>query len=280
TLVGGNLFYYDNPVDYNNDGFTDFALNKKAVLFTKTKIKGWKIFSKGYWEDRWGGQTNWSEEYRGGDSIYAESVITRRVETIVSNNFQLKASKYSFTASFSSHFQDAAYGTTLLKARETIGFSQFMRYKRYGIHQTLGGITLKIQDYTDNTPVKFQNRTSFIPGIFFQDKIDFSERNTSQLGMRLDYHSFHGLIFSPRINHKVQFNNRLSLRLNAGTGFRVVNVFTEDHAALTGARNVIIKESLKPEKSYNFSMLLEQFTELPQGFLKFSFSPFYTLLYQ
>jgi outer membrane receptor for ferrienterochelin and colicins len=31
----------------------------------------------------------------------------------------------------------------------------------------------------------------------------------------------------------------------------VVNLFTEDHAALTGARKVIIEEALKPERSYN-----------------------------
>jgi outer membrane receptor for ferrienterochelin and colicins len=35
--------------------------------------------------------------------------------------------------------------------------------------------------------------------------------------------------------------------LSGGNGFRVVNLFTEDHAALTGAREVIIKNELKPE---------------------------------
>ncbi|WP_317134278.1 TonB-dependent receptor [Flavobacterium agricola] len=43
-------------------------------------------------------------------------------------------------------------------------------------------------------------------------------------------------------------------RLNAGTGFRVVNLFTEDHAALTGAREVVIVDELKPEKSYNVNI--------------------------
>ena len=42
-----------------------------------------------------------------------------------------------------------------------------------------------------------------------------------------------------------------TIRLNAGTGFRVVSLFTEEHAALTGARAVQVKEKLKPEKSYN-----------------------------
>jgi outer membrane receptor for ferrienterochelin and colicins len=44
------------------------------------------------------------------------------------------------------------------------------------------------------------------------------------------------------------------MRLNAGTGFRVVNLFTEDHAALTGARKVVVEENLKPEKTYNVNL--------------------------
>jgi len=34
----------------------------------------------------------------------------------------------------------------------------------------------------------------------------------------------------------------------------VVNLFTEDHAALTGAREVVIKNELKPERSYNVNI--------------------------
>jgi len=43
-------------------------------------------------------------------------------------------------------------------------------------------------------------------------------------------------------------------RLNAGTGFRVVSLFTEEHAALTGARSVEVKESLNPERSFNVNL--------------------------
>jgi outer membrane receptor for ferrienterochelin and colicins len=39
--------------------------------------------------------------------------------------------------------------------------------------------------------------------------------------------------------------------LSAGNGYRVANVFTEDHAALTGARDVVFTEALKPETSWN-----------------------------
>ncbi len=44
------------------------------------------------------------------------------------------------------------------------------------------------------------------------------------------------------------------MRFNAGTGFRVVNLFTEDHAALTGSRDILILNGLKPEKCYNANL--------------------------
>ena len=42
--------------------------------------------------------------------------------------------------------------------------------------------------------------------------------------------------------------------MNAGTGFRLVNLFTEDHAFLTGSREVLVVENLKPEESYNINL--------------------------
>ena len=45
-----------------------------------------------------------------------------------------------------------------------------------------------------------------------------------------------------------------TLRLGAGSGYRVANVFTEDHAALTGARTTVFAEALRPETSWNVNL--------------------------
>jgi outer membrane receptor for ferrienterochelin and colicins len=72
--------------------------------------------------------------------------------------------------------------------------------------------------------------------------------------MRYDFNSIHGNIYTPRFAYKWSINDKNIVRLNAGTGFRVVNLFTEDHAALTGARTVIVEEELKPERTYNVNL--------------------------
>ena len=49
------------------------------------------------------------------------------------------------------------------------------------------------------------------------------------MGVRWDNNNIHGNIFSPRVNFKWNSkNNSDILRLSAGNGFRVANVFTED----------------------------------------------------
>ncbi|WP_379090473.1 TonB-dependent receptor domain-containing protein [Pedobacter sp. UC225_65] len=78
-----------------------------------------------------------------------------------------------------------------------------------------------------------------MPGIFIQDEIKVAKSHSVLAGLRYDYNSVHGNIFTPRLAYKWSINEKNIIRLNAGTGFRVVNIFTEDHAALTGAREVV-----------------------------------------
>ncbi len=126
-----------------------------------------------------------------------------------------------------------------------------------GRHDLLFGAALRYTYYDDNTPatadVNGQNLTekTWLPGVFIQDEISLKDKHKLLLGFRYDHNNNHGDIFTPRMAYKWSFDNNSVLRLNAGTGFRVVNLFTEDHAALTGAREVVILNDLKPEKSYN-----------------------------
>ncbi len=61
------------------------------------------------------------------------------------------------------------------------------------------------------------------------------------------------------------------------TGFRVVNLFTEDHAALTGSREVIIAKNLDPEKSINANLnYIKKDTSPAERLLESKTTAFYT----
>ena len=95
-------------------------------------------------------------------------------------------------------------------------------------------------------------------------------------GIRWDQHKNHGAIIAPRLNVKWTPNERTSLRWNTGTGFRVVHLFTEDHAALSGARDVVITEDLNPEESVNFNFNLQHWFEKNGHNTSVDFDLFYT----
>jgi outer membrane receptor for ferrienterochelin and colicins len=86
----------------------------------------------------------------------------------------------------------------------------------------------------------------------------------------------HGSIFSPRLSYKWSPTDNDIIRFNFGNGYRVVNLFTEDHAALTGAREVVIVEELKPEQSYNGNINYQRYINFSKGFINLDISGFYT----
>jgi outer membrane receptor for ferrienterochelin and colicins len=263
ALLGLNYFKYGNRVDNDKDGFTDLSLSDRISLFQKWTFdrKENRLFTlaaRTLHEDRFGGDMRWQKENRGGSEIYGESIYTKRVELI--GNYQLPTTeKLLFSFSGNMHFQDSRYGTTSYIANQKIGFCQLIWDTEKGKNDLLFGAALRYSYYDDNT-VATQKDTenvpekTFLPGIFAQDEIAFNEKHKLLLGLRLDYNSNHGEILTPRIAYKLKFNNNNIMRLNAGTGFRVVNLFTEDHAALTGSREVVIANNLKPEKSVNVNL--------------------------
>ena len=256
ALLGVNYFHYGNRVDKNNDGFTDVTLQQRFSLFNKWMFKrsSRKLLQAGlrlYYEDRWGGQMQWNKQWRGSDSIYGESIYTRRLETFGTYELPL-AEKVYFNWSFNIHDQNSFYGTTPYNAIQDIAFTQLHWDKTISRqHNLLTGLALRYTYYNDNTTATLQPQNTYLPGFFVQDEWKMDSTNTLLSGVRIDHNNVHGWVVSPRLAYKKSIGTQHIVRASAGTGFRVVNIFSEDHAALTGAREVVIAEALKPEQSIN-----------------------------
>lgn len=287
ALLGVNLYHYNDPRDMNGDNFTDVTLQKRVSLFNKISFarkneRPASIALRYIHEDRWGGEMNWSKAFKGSDSIYAETIETRRFELI--GNYTLPVSKaLNFSYSLNSHQQRSAYGTTIFNADQRIIFGQLTWERSLAKADVLMGIAGRYTYYDDNTPAT-RNGTGnenqpdkfFVPGLFVQNEWSLRKGHLLLTGARLDYDKRHGAIFTPRLAYKVQLANHDVLRLNAGSGFRVVNVFTEDHAALTGAREVVIVDKLKPEKSYNINLNFIKKVQWKRSWLDLDLSAWYT----
>lgn len=258
VLTGVNYYNYNNPIDNNDDNFTDVTLQDRISVFQKWNFsrKSNKLFSMAgrfFYEDRWGGELQWNKSYRGGNEVYGESIYTKRWELL--GSYQLPVQEnMTLNFSYTDHDQNSVYGDMPYLAKQKIGFGQFTWDVTKDNHDLLFGSAVRYQYYDDNTPATLSEDEVTIPSLFVQDEIAFSNTHTLLLGMRYDYDDRHGNIFTPRMAYKWSVSDNSILRLNAGTGFRVVNLFTEEHAALTGSRDVIIEEELQPEQSYNVNL--------------------------
>ncbi|PVY38926.1 outer membrane receptor for ferrienterochelin and colicins [Pontibacter virosus] len=290
TMLSTNYFRFADRRDVNGDNFTDIPLQHRFSMFNKWSLnrpenRVANLAARCYYEDRFGGEMPWQPKHRGGDQVYGESVYTSRYEVL--GNYQLPIPENLLISfSYNDHQQNAAYGTTLYKGHQRVGFGQLVWDRNLGAkHKLLLGTTYRYTWYDDSTPatqhgegVSAENKPDRIslPGAFAQHEYKATDNFTLLSGLRYDYHSAHGGIFSPRLSMRWAPNEDNIFRLSMGNGYRVVNLFTEDHAALTGAREVIIRNELKPEQSYNANLNYQRYIPLGSGFLNLEGAVFYT----
>lgn len=296
-FIGLNYAYQNDYDDINNDGFGDGINIDRIALFSKFNIarksqKTFNISAKYYYEDRRNGvkeflQNRNYKKLRGSDLIYGESIYTKRFEFFGTYHFNFPEDlKIDF--SLSDHKQNSFYGDTFYKAEQRIAFGNLIWNKELKKHDIVTGITARYNAYDDNTIAtqkigdgKTENNPNnqFIPGIFVQDEYSLSDNMTLLGGVRMDYYNEHGTIFSPRLNVKFKSGQWTTFRANFGTGFRIVNLFAEDHAFVTGQREVVINEVLEPEESYNFSLNFNHVYTSLGGSGNFDLDAYYTYFF-
>ena len=282
SLLGVNYFNNQNKIDNNEDGITDLTLQDRISVFNKWSFdrKENRIFTiagRYMYEDRWGGELDWTPEFRGGDSIYGESIYTSRWETFGVYQLPMKE-RINFSFSANGHNQNSVYGDTWYIGEQTVLFGQLTWFKKIDNHDLTSGLAYRYTYYNDNSIVTLNPEHIYLPGVFIQDQIKVSKQSILLLGGRYDYNSNHGNVFSPRANYKwMSRNKKNTIRLTGGNGFRVVNLFTEEHAAFTGTRELVIEEELKPETSWNGNVnYVKKFLFKNDAFLSLDFTGFYT----
>lgn len=286
-LLGINYFKISNKEDKNKDNFIDVAQQDRISVFNKWNIVRNKdrianIALRYVYEDRYGGVQQWEKKYRGSNQIYGESIYTNRVEAIAHYQLPTKE-KLLAQISYNYHNQNSFYGATSYAAHQSTFFTQIYWDKKWRDSDILLGVAVKNIYYDDNTPGTSsgdgsQNKpqNDWQPGFFLQNQWQMTPTHTLLLGYRLDLSATHGAIHSPRIAYKATLTPQTHFRLSLGTGFRVVHLFTEDHAALTGSREVIIGEALRPERSYNANLNLDHKMYTSSGYINLDWTGFYS----
>lgn len=280
---------YDNDPD--SPGYNaGYVLPNGYTIYNQKYAKGFRVprFDKAADKQQWLEEVNKAnpDAALADNMKYQESIYTSRFEAVGKYELPIKEN-ITIQGSYNQHDQNSAYGTELFMAHQKTLFGQAYWNKKLGSgHDLLSGCSYRYIWFKDNTIASGNGKDPFItqmPGFFIQDLWTLNPKTSLLLGYRFDYDITHSAsgdhenpVHSPRIAFKYAPNKKNIFRASAGTGYRVVNIFSEDHRALSGQYEAKFGEELKPEKSLSGTVDYEGRIATENIGLTYDISAYYT----
>lgn len=265
-------------IDRDKDNFLDVPQLTRYLLSNKWKYGneedwGWssRIGLRILNEKRVGGQTDFNpKQDKGSTDVYGQNVQIDQGEWWTKSAYRFN-DKHNITL-FISMFrqqQNSYFGSVKYDARQTNLYTNLQYEFTYGPHDLKTGISyrsLRLNENIDFTDA-FLGRTydgnykrlESIPGVFAENTLRLlNDKITWIIGIRGDQHNQFGFQFTPRTTFKYDINPKTILRANIGTGWRTVNLFSENIGLLASSRNIQFAEPLDPERALNMGINFTQ----------------------
>lgn len=246
--------------DQNQDNFLDVPLYQSLNILNRWKYFGAKFRSqfglKITIDERIGGQKDFDKnKSQAEQNAYGINIKTQRLEAFAKTGFILKKEFNSLGIVYSAidHQQKSFFGLRTYDARQKSFYTNLIYQTILGTddHQLKFGASYLYDDYDETYLDSTFKRTESVPGAY--GEYSFTTKKIKLVtGFRADYHNLFDWILTPRFHFKYNPNETTALRLSAGRGFRVANVFAENLGTLASSRTVIVVEKLNPEEAWNF----------------------------
>ena len=268
-----------NKTDRDTDNFLDLPLLTRYMVMNKWKIGkendwGWssEISVRYLNEKRVGGQVSFQPgKDKGSNSVYGNTVSINQPEMWAKTSYRFndKDRVSLYTSAFYQE-QDSWFGSLSYKAKQFNSFVN-LQYEltKSENHSFKAGISFKSLEldetiaFSDNIINRNYDgrysRTEQIPGVFAENMMTFAKGKLTWIaGARADHHSQFGWYATPRTLLKYDPSQNLTIRGNIGTGWRTVNLFSENIGLLASSRDIIFVEALKPERAVNMGINVTQ----------------------
>jgi outer membrane receptor for ferrienterochelin and colicins len=284
-----------NKIDRDHDNFLDLPLLTRYMISNKWKYGnekdwGWnsRIGLRFFNEQRIGGQTFFNPESdKGSTSVYGQSVNINQPEIWTKTGYRITNKHHIVLFASAFHQQQNSYfGTVKYNARQTNFYGNIQYELNYAKHDLKTGISyrhLNLNEaiaFTDTfllrTYAGNYQRLENIPGLFAENTMRFFKNKLTWIaGVRGDHHNQFGFQVTPRTLLKYDIAPKTIVRANVGTGWRTVNLFSENIGLLVSSRDIVFAEQLQPEKALNFGVNLTQKFETKNNNLSGYFSADY-----
>lgn len=254
--------------DRDKDGFLDLPQIQRYSIWSRWKYKqedkfGWstRIGARAMKETRLGGQVNYNPEiHEGGNEFYGQTVDIEQADFIAKTAYRFSDDvRIVFFNSITAHRQNSWYGQRNLVADQFYSYNNVQYELDWAEKHTLKtGASYRHFDINEDVQEVGNGSYSFIkneriPGVFAENEANFfSNRLTLLTGVRLDHHNQFGAQFVPRALLRFKADNQTTIRLNAGRGWRTINLFSENIRMLISSRRILIDDNLNPEDAWNF----------------------------
>lgn len=266
-----------NKTDKDKDNFLDLPLLTRYMIFNKWKygnesenglssMVGMRFLN----ERRIGGQKSYNPDNQKGSTVTYGQIVNINQPDIWSKT------AYKFTdnhkvALYASAFhqnQQSFFGTVKYNAKQTNFYSNLqyelnysdnnsfktgISYRRLYLNENIAFTDTLLKRNYAGEYIKSEN----ILGIFAENSINLLDNKITWItGIRADNHNKFGTKITPRTLIKYDVIPQTIIRGSIGTGWRTVNLFSENIGLLVSSRNIIFAEELKPEKALNFGLNL------------------------
>lgn len=287
--------------DRNGDGFRDMPLSEKYIALHRWKYTGenghfGQIGVRGLYTLNKGGQMSDAEGALGRGGI---KQLWKMVQEVKRGEIWAKTGKVwdrkpwkSLGIQFNSvyHEIETNYGSRAYNGDQLSFYANLIYQSMISNtnHTFKTGLSYQSDLINENTgPYNLANsnveigrtgfrRDEYIPGAFFEYAFLPSERFTSVLGMRGDYHNNYGFFMSPRLHMRYALLEKTTFKISGGKSFRTASIFAENQSLFATARSIYIGNvsgnaivdinsspyGLKAEEAWNYGINVIQEFEL------------------
>ncbi len=267
-----------NESDRDDDNFLDVPKLTRYMIFDKLKYGndkdwGWNssISLRYLNEQRIGGQTFFNENTdKGSNEVYGQTVNVNQPEIKTKTGFRLN-DQHNFVLFASSFYQNqkSYFGTVKYDANQANFYGNLQYEFSYGENALKTGFSFRHLNldediaFTDNSLERTYAgnylREENIAGAFAENTLKLLDGKLNWIaGIRVDNHNQFGTRVTPRTLLKWDATPNTIVRANIGTGWRTVNLFSENINLLVSSRDIVFSEQLQPEKALNTGINLTQ----------------------
>ncbi len=275
TLIALHSVQPASKFDRDQDNFLDLPLLQRYMLYNRWKYgnekeAGWysHIGLRYLNEIRLGGQSSFDPNTeKGSTNVYGQVVNYNQPELYTKTGYRFNDnSAIELMGSVFYQDQDSYFGTVKYKAEQkSIYLNMQHEYLWEDQHLLKYGFSLRNQyinekiSFTDTslqrTYAGLYNTEMVVPGFFAENTFHWNNDKVVWIfGARLDHHQDFGYYFTPRTLLKYSFNKYNTIRATLGTGWRQVNLFSENINLLVSSRDVVFQEQIQPEKAMNWGI--------------------------